>query len=90
MNETATSTSGSLKPVPAVTRAAAILDCVAVSVLERGHGLKLSDIVRLTKLPKSSVYGLCHTLVHLNLMEMEPGGYYSMGPHSLRDRKSVV
>ncbi len=84
MNETATDTSGSLKPVPAVMRAAAILDCVALSVLERGQGLKLSDIVRLTKLPKSSVHGLCHTLVHLNLLEMEAGGHYCMGPQSLR------
>lgn len=84
MNETATSTSGSLKPVPAVMRAATILDCVAISVQERGQGLKLSDIVRLTKLPKSSVHGLCHTLMHLNLLEMDPNSRYSIGPHALR------
>ncbi|WP_343315330.1 IclR family transcriptional regulator [Brucella sp. BE17] len=82
MSETPADVSGSLKPVPAVMRAAAILDCIAKASDRSADGYKLADIVRLTRLPKSSVHGLCQTLVHLKLLEIDPAGRFCMGPKS--------
>lgn len=67
-------------------RAAAILDRIAQSHGEggKGAGLKLSDIARQTGLPKSSVHGLCQTLVHLRLLRIDSDGNFSMGPQAVR------
>ncbi len=83
MSETPSGASGSLKPVPAVMRAAAILDCVAKAGSQSADGYKLADIVRFTRLPKSSVHGLCQTLVHLELLKIDPAGRFSIGPKSV-------
>ena len=80
MDKTVLDEEGSLKLVPAVVRATQILDCVAGN----RDGLKLSDIVRQTKLPKSSVHGLCQTLTHLRLLKLNSDGSFTMGPQSVR------
>ena len=83
-----TEEAGSLKLVPAVMRAAQILDQVAKSAQEGGKGsadgLKLSDLARRTGLPKSSVHGLCQTLVHLKLLKLNGDGSFTMGSQSVR------
>lgn len=66
--------------VPAVMRAAAIVDCLAMA----DRGMKLSDLARTLSLPKSSVHGLCQTLVHLQLLKLDGEGNYGLGPHAVR------
>lgn len=68
----------SAKPVPAVLRAAAILDHVAA---RPGQGM--SEIARATDIPKSSAHALCHTLCQLHLLR-EDGGRFYMGGHASR------
>ncbi|OYR21014.1 IclR family transcriptional regulator [Brucella thiophenivorans] len=80
MDKTILDEESSLKLVPAVMRASQILDCVA----EYRDGVKLSDIVRKTGLPKSSVHGLCQTLTHLKLLKLNGDGCFTMGPQSVR------
>lgn len=70
----------SVRLVPAVMRAAAIVDCLAAA----DGGMKLSDIARAVSLPKSSVHGLCQTLVHLQLLKLTQDGFYVLGPHAVR------
>jgi DNA-binding IclR family transcriptional regulator len=82
-NETMTDEAGSLKLVPAVMRAAQILDLIAKAGDGMGGALKLSDIARQAGLPKSSVHGLCQTLVHLKLLKFNNDGSFSMGPQSV-------
>ncbi|MDT6939301.1 IclR family transcriptional regulator [Brucella pseudogrignonensis] len=80
MDKTELDDESSLKLVPAVMRASQILDCVA----ESRDGIKLSDLVRKTGLPKSSVHGLCQTLTHLKLLKLNGDGCFTMGPQSVR------
>ncbi len=88
MTKTASDEESSQKLVPAVMRAAQILDQVAKSAQEGGKGsadgLKLSDLARRTGLPKSSVHGLCQTLVHLKLLKLNGDGSFTMGSQSVR------
>ncbi|MEL4071457.1 IclR family transcriptional regulator [Ochrobactrum sp. GPK 3] len=79
-----TDEAGSLKLVPAVMRAAQILDLITKAGDGMGGALKLSDIARQAGLPKSSVHGLCQTLVHLKLLKFNNDGSFSMGPQSVR------
>lgn len=79
-----TDQAGSLKLVPAVMRAAQILDLIAKAGDGISGALKLSDIARQAGLPKSSVHGLCQTLVHLKLLKFNNDGSFSMGPQSVR------
>lgn len=72
------STIPTAKPVPAVLRAAAILDHVAA---RSGQGL--SEIARAIGIPKSSAHALCHTLCQLDLLR-EDGGRFHMGGHAAR------
>jgi len=83
MDKTLSERESSRKLVPAVARAAQILDQIAQSNKGDGEGVKFADIVRLTKLPKSSVHGLCQTLVHLNLLKLNRDGSFAMGPHAV-------
>lgn len=80
MDKTIDDEDSSLKLVPAVVRAAQILDCVA----QNRDGIKLADLVRQTGLPKSSVHGLCQTLTHLKLLKLNSDGSFTMGPKSVR------
>lgn len=65
--------------VPAVERAAAILDHVAQTSPPPG----VSELARSLGLPKSSVHGLCETLCALGLMR-EQGQGFVIGAHVLR------
>ncbi len=86
MNKTETGVESSRKLVPAVMRAAQILDRIARAAQGGGtmEELKLSDLARQTGLPKSSVHGLCQTLVHLKLLKLNGDGSFTMGPQSVR------
>ncbi|NKC50836.1 helix-turn-helix domain-containing protein [Ochrobactrum cytisi] len=88
MTKTVSDEESSQKLVPAVMRAAQILDQIAKSTQEGGKGsadgLKLSDLARRTGLPKSSVHGLCQTLVHLKLLKLNSDGSFTMGSQSVR------
>lgn len=75
-----------IRLVPAVVRAAAVLDCLAAA----DRGMKLSELTRVLALPKSSVHGLCQTLVHLQLLKLNADGVYSVGPHSVRWANSFL
>ncbi|QAU33760.1 IclR family transcriptional regulator [Janthinobacterium sp. 17J80-10] len=62
---------------PAVTRAARVLDTLAGSA----NPLSLADLARMVDLPKSSLHGLCATLVQLRLITRLENGQMSLGPH---------
>ncbi|KAI3590656.1 Transcriptional repressor with succinate semialdehyde inducer, IclR family [Cupriavidus sp. U2] len=62
---------------PAVVRAVQVLDAIAAS----SDPLTLADLTRLTGAPKSSLHGMCDTLVQLQLVKRLPGGAMALGPH---------
>lgn len=68
------------KLVPAVERAAEILDLVSSS----RRFLTVSELARETDLPKSTVHGLCGTMVQLGLLVRRPDQTFVVGPHVLR------
>lgn len=63
--------------VPAVVRAKVILDFVARSQ-QAPH---VSEISRQLDIPKSSVHGLCNTLVALDLLSRQGPGRFGLGGH---------
>ncbi|MBI5317829.1 IclR family transcriptional regulator [Bradyrhizobium sp.] len=63
--------------VPAVVRAKAILDFVAQCELPP----HVSEVARQLDLPKSSVHGLCNTLVSLGLLLRQGAGNLALGGH---------
>jgi DNA-binding IclR family transcriptional regulator len=63
--------------VPAVVRAKGILDLVANSP----EPPSVSEIARVLTIPKSSVHGLCATLVNLNLLVRHGANAYALGGH---------
>jgi IclR family transcriptional regulator, blcABC operon repressor len=69
-----------LKLVPAVERASIILDIVSASK----RYPTISDIARETGLPKSTVHGLCTTLMHLGLLIRRADQTFVLGPHLLK------
>ena len=62
---------------PAVVRAVHLLDVIA----KAAGPLTLADLVRATGYPKSTLHGLCETLVHLRLIKRSPTGAMSLGPY---------
>ena len=62
---------------PAVTRAIGVLDALSQSP----RPLALSELAALLKLPKSSVHGLCASLLAGRLIERLEDGTYSLGLH---------
>ncbi|RZT39554.1 IclR family transcriptional regulator [Cupriavidus agavae] len=62
---------------PAVVRAVQVLDAIAAAP----EPLTLADLTRLTGAPKSSLHGMCDTLVQLQLVKRLPGGAMALGPH---------
>lgn len=68
------------KLVPAVERAARILDLVARN---RAYP-SLSELSRELNIAKSSVHTLCNTLVHLELLIRRPDQTFGLGPHVMR------
>ena len=61
--------------VPAVARAARVLDALAAS----RQAQTLAALVRSLELPKSTVHGLCATLVQAGLVERLDSGAYQLG-----------
>lgn len=68
------------KLVPAVERASLILDLVSAAK----RYPTVSDLARETALPKSTVHGLCTTLMHLGLLIRRPDQTFVLGPHLLK------
>lgn len=62
---------------PAVVRAVQVLDAIAAAA----DPLTLADLTRLTGAPKSSLHGMCDSLVQLQLIKRLPSGAMAMGPH---------
>ncbi|XQM38608.1 IclR family transcriptional regulator [Cupriavidus sp. H19C3] len=69
--------SGPKVTAPAVVRAVHVLDAIAAA----SAPLSLAELARVTGAPKSSLHGLCETLVHLHLVKRLPGGAMALGPH---------
>lgn len=72
-----TSSQAARSTAPAVGRAARILDLVA----RHTRPLSATEIARETGLPKSSLHGLCETLIQLRLLQRTAQGTLAMGPH---------
>jgi len=62
--------------VPAVTRAAAVLDLLA----REREAMSLARLAASLGLPKSSVHGLCNTLSALGYLRREDDGSFFIGP----------
>ncbi len=67
------------KAVPALVRTKKILDALSTGGKPKG----VSDLARMLDLPKSTVHGLCHTLVDLGLMMRVGPNQFAVGPHVL-------
>lgn len=68
---------GGTKLVPALARGHAILDVVS----SEDAALTVSDLARRLELPKSTVHGLCATLVELGLLVRRSDNSFRIGPH---------
>lgn len=69
-----------IKLVPALARGAHILDIIA----RHPSGMMAKEIADELNLAKSTVHGLCGTLVSLNLLVRRADQSYQMGPHVMR------
>ena len=67
------------KPVPALVRATRILDAMSSDMRPKG----ISELSRALALPKSTVHGLCRTLVELGLLLRVGPSQFAIGPHVL-------
>ena len=67
------------KLVPAVERAARILDLAA-----RNRYINLSEMARELNIAKSSLHTLCNTLMQLELLIRRPDQTFQLGPHVMR------
>jgi DNA-binding IclR family transcriptional regulator len=67
------------KAVPALVRTKKILDALSAGGKPKG----VSELARMLDLPKSTVHGLCHTLVDLGLMMRVGPSQFAVGPHVL-------
>lgn len=65
---------------PAVVRAANILDIIAASE----EPVSLAELARETGVPKSTLHGLCDTLVKLRVVKRNSNGGMALGPHVMR------
>lgn len=72
--------------VPALVRAHAILDLIASS----DASPTVSDLARRLGLPKSTVHGLCATLVKLGLLVRGTDNCFRIGPHVMRWANTFV
>lgn len=62
---------------PAVVRAVNILDVIAASP----EPVSLADLARETAVPKSTLHGLCDTLVKLRIVKRHANGCMTLGPY---------
>lgn len=68
------------RAVPALLRGCMVLDAVVAAE----QPLTVSDLARRLDLPKSTVHGLCATLVELGLLLRRPDNAFRIGPHVMR------
>lgn len=68
------------RAVPALLRGCLVLDAVAAAA----QPVTVSDLARRLELPKSTVHGLCATLVDLGLLLRRPDNSFRIGPHVMR------
>jgi DNA-binding IclR family transcriptional regulator len=78
--------SGTNRAVPAIVRARNLMDLIAGS----SESLSLSALARELMLPKSSVHGLCNTLVDLGLLVRRSDNGFRIGPHVMRWANSFL
>jgi IclR family transcriptional regulator, blcABC operon repressor len=72
--------------VPAVTRALALLDRLA---LQR-EPMSLAQLTSELALPKSSVHGLCNTLMSFGYLRRQPDGSFLIGPRVMSLAEAFV
>lgn len=68
------------KNVPALVRAHAILDLVTTA----DSAQTVSEMAKRLNLPKSTVHGLCATMVNLGLLVRRSDNSFHIGPHVMR------
>jgi DNA-binding IclR family transcriptional regulator len=74
------------RAVPALVRTKNLLDLIASS----SESLSLSALARELRLPKSTVHGLCNTLVDLGLVVRRSDNGFRIGPHVMRWANSFL
>jgi len=74
------------KGVPALIRSVKLMDAVVTSA----RPLTISDIARQLDIPKSTVHGICCTLVELGLLTRNNANSYLIGPHVMRWANAFV
>lgn len=72
--------------VPAVVRAMAVLDRLA----SQRRPMSMAELAADLALPKSSVHGLCNTLLALGYLRRQPGGGLQIGPRVMRLAEAFV
>ncbi len=72
--------------VPAVTRALTLLDRVAL----RREPMSLAQLTSELALPKSSVHGLCNTLMSFGYLRRQPDGAFLIGPRVMSLAEAFV
>jgi IclR family transcriptional regulator, blcABC operon repressor len=72
--------------VPAVTRALALLDRIA----QRREPMSLAQLTTELALPKSSVHGLCNTLVSFGYLRRQSDGAFLIGPRVMSLAEAFV
>jgi DNA-binding IclR family transcriptional regulator len=72
--------------VPAVTRALALLDRLA----QRREPMSLAQLTHELALPKSSVHGLCNTLMSFGYLRRQPDGAFLIGPRVMSLAEAFV
>ncbi len=72
--------------MPAVTRALALLDRLA----QRREPMSLAQLTNELALPKSSVHGLCNTLMSFGYLRRQPDGAFLIGPRVMSLAEAFV
>jgi DNA-binding IclR family transcriptional regulator len=80
------SAGGSSGGVPALVRAHAILDLVT----QAEAAPTVSELARQLELPKSTVHGLCATMVNLGILVRRQDNSFRIGPHVMRWSNAFV
>jgi DNA-binding IclR family transcriptional regulator len=72
--------------VPAVTRALTLLDRLA----QQREPMSLAQLTHELALPKSSVHGLCNTLMSFGYLRRQPDGAFLIGPRVMSLAEAFV
>ena len=82
----AAAASGGAARVPAVSRALALLDRLA----QQREPMSLARLANELALPKSSVHGLCNTLMSFGYLRRQPDGAFLIGPRVMSLAEAFV